>query len=185
MPSLSLVPLEDALLRALAADPAGALTTLCTNAAEVTDTVREVAEATAVMQGRSGARPPWIGYLALAAAHGAVVGTCAFKGPPSGGAVEIAYFTFPAHERRGWAGAMAEVLVAIALGEPGVARVVAHTLPEENPSTRVLRRRGFRLQGAVLDEEDGEIWRWSLDREAPRDLGEAASSSSSRNSPSA
>jgi RimJ/RimL family protein N-acetyltransferase len=52
---------------------------------------------------------------------------------------------------------MAEVLVAIALGEPGVARVVAHTMPEENPSTRVLRRRGFRLEGAVLDEEDGEV----------------------------
>jgi RimJ/RimL family protein N-acetyltransferase len=161
-PSLNLIPLEDSLLKALAADPAAVLTGLCVNAGEIADTVRQVAGATSDMLERSGARPPWIGYLARRAAHGAIVGTCAFKGPPSGGAVEIAYFTFPGHERQGCAAAMASALVALAFGEPGVARVVAHTLPEEGPSTRVLRRHGFRLEGAVRDEEDGEVWRWSL-----------------------
>jgi ribosomal-protein-alanine N-acetyltransferase len=167
MPSpLSLVPLEDALSAALAADPTAALAALCTNAGEVAGVAREVAEATSAMRARSGARPPWIGYLARRPADGAVVGTCAFKRPPSGGAVEIAYFTFPGHEGRGCATAMADALVAVAFGEPAaVARVVvAHTPPEEGPSTRVLRGRGFRLEGPVLDEEDGEVWRWSLDR---------------------
>jgi [ribosomal protein S5]-alanine N-acetyltransferase len=163
-PSLSLLPLDGASSAALAADPAAALATLCTNAAEVAETARQVAGATSAMLARSGARRPWIGYLARRAADGAVVGTWAFKAPPADGAVEIAYFTFPGHERRGCATAMAGALVALAFGEPAVARVVAHTLPGEGPSTRVLRRHGFRLEGAVRDEEDGEVWRWSLDR---------------------
>ena len=162
MPSLSLIPLEDNLLKVLVAGPMAVLASLCTNAGEIADTVQQVAGATLNMLERSGARPPWIGYLARRAADGTIVGTRAFKGPPSSGSVEIAYFTFPGHERQGCAAAMAGALVALAFSEPTVTRVVAHTLPEENPSTRVLRRHGFRLEGALRDEEDGEVWRWSL-----------------------
>src|SRR6266702_2366495 len=38
--------------------------------------------------------------------------------------------------------------------------VRAHTLPEENASTRVLLKCGFRHLGTVVDPEDGPVWRW-------------------------
>jgi RimJ/RimL family protein N-acetyltransferase len=164
---LTLVPLDRALLRDLLADPAGALAThaRASNAEEIGPVVRQVAEATLVLQERTGAREPWVGYLARRGADGAVVGTCAFTGQPSGaeGCVEIAYFTFPGHEGRGLATAMARALVRIARDAAGVGEVVAHTLPgEEGASARVLRRLGFRVAAPVRDAEHGEVWRWSL-----------------------
>jgi RimJ/RimL family protein N-acetyltransferase len=125
---------------------------------------RQVAEATQVLQERTGAREPRVGYLARRGADGAVVGTCAFTGQPSGaGRVEIAYFTFPGHEDRGVAIAMAGALVRIARAAAGVGEVVAQTLlGEEGASARVLRRLGFRPVGPVRDGGHGEVWRWSL-----------------------
>jgi RimJ/RimL family protein N-acetyltransferase len=101
---------------------------------------------------------PWGAYLAY---EGEVaVGSCAFKAAPdSSGSVEIAYFTFPAFEGRGHATAMAGALFDIARGG-GASTVVAHTLPEENASTRALRRNGFVFAGETEDPEDGTVWRW-------------------------
>jgi RimJ/RimL family protein N-acetyltransferase len=101
---------------------------------------------------------PWGSYLALEGA--ATVGFCAFKSAPNeAGEVEIAYMTFPAFERRGHATAMAAALtdIAIAAGAP---IIVAHTLREENASTRALCRNGFAHAGEVEDPEDGPVWRW-------------------------
>jgi RimJ/RimL family protein N-acetyltransferase len=101
---------------------------------------------------------PWGCYLALVGPD--TVGTSAFKSAPNDkGEVEIAYMTFPAFERRGHATAMAGALTDIAF-EAGVPTVIAHTLPEENASTRALRRNGFRHSGEVIDPEDGLVWRW-------------------------
>jgi hypothetical protein len=41
-----------------------------------------------------------------------------------------------------------------------VRTVIAHTLPEENASTRALRGNGFAHAGEVIDPEDGRVWRW-------------------------
>ena len=43
----------------------------------------------------------------------------------------------------------------------GVTLVLAHTLPEESPSTGVLRRSGFTMTGEVVDGDD-VVWRWEL-----------------------
>jgi hypothetical protein len=40
-------------------------------------------------------------------------------------------------------------------------RVVAHTLPQQNASTRVLERLGF-ARIAEVRAEDGVVWRWEL-----------------------
>jgi hypothetical protein len=85
---------------------------------ELSDAAREVGQAMCQMYQAQGFAPPWIGYLAQE--DGAVVGTCAFKGPPQDRRVEIAYFTFPEHEGRGIATEMARQLVA--LGPPGGTR---------------------------------------------------------------
>jgi RimJ/RimL family protein N-acetyltransferase len=99
---------------------------------------------------------PWTGYLAANGEH-VVVGTCGFKAPPDGdGTVEIAYFTFPCHEGKGHATAMAAALVERARREPRVQLIRAHTLPERNASTRILEKTGFTLVGEVVDPEDGQ-----------------------------
>jgi len=103
---------------------------------------------------------PWGSYLAY---DGDIcIGTCAYKSAPDpAGAVEIAYFTFPAFENRGRATAMAKALTEIACAADAHI-VVAHTLPAENPSNRALRRNGFAFAGDVVDPEDGPVWRWEL-----------------------
>ena len=101
---------------------------------------------------------PWGSYLVRDG--GAFVGACAFKGAPDAqGAVEIAYTTFPAFERRGHAAATIAALTDLAF-TAGAPLVVAHTLPEENASNRGLRRNGFTFAGDVVDPEDGPVWRW-------------------------
>ena len=116
---------------------------------------------------RVGYLPPWISYLAVAEgdAHtpaDTLLGTCAFKGPPAQGAVEIAYFTFPEFEGRGVATAMARQLLALAQASGTGVAVTARTLPEENASTRILTRLGFARDGMATDDEVGEVWCWRL-----------------------
>lgn len=53
---------------------------------------------------------------------------------------------------------------------PDVARVVAHTLPIENASSRVLRHCGFERIGEVIDPEDGLVWRWHRPANASPDF---------------
>ena len=57
---------------------------------------------------------------------------------------------------------MASKLIALARQSAEVRQVIAHTLPLQNASTRVLRRVGMTCVGAVVDPEDGNVWRWQL-----------------------
>ena len=74
--------------------------------------------------------------------------------------MEIAYFIFPEHQRKGIGRQMAAALVEIARHAPEAVEVLAHTLPEENASTRILKSLGFHCIGTVEDPEDGPVWRW-------------------------
>lgn len=110
---------------------------------------------------------PWIhGFKLVHRESGAVVGRCGFKGPPdAGGMVEIAYGVNPESEGNGYATEAAQALVAYAFTR-GLVRVArAHTLPQQNASTRILTRCGFRLVGEVVDPEDGLVWRWEKDHD--------------------
>jgi RimJ/RimL family protein N-acetyltransferase len=119
---------------------------------------REVLEQTVELLTRDPRPRPWGSYLAHDDPK--PVGLCAFKtAPDEAGTVEIAYMTFPAFEGRGHATAMAASLIRLAF-EAGAPLVIAHTLPEENASTRALRRNGFIFAGEVIDPEDGLVWRW-------------------------
>jgi ribosomal-protein-alanine N-acetyltransferase len=105
----------------------------------------------------------WGGYLAVDEHTREVVGSCAFKTPPTEeGVVEIAYFTYPGFEGRGYATEMANTLVTLAGGSTTVRRVIAHTLPEKNASTRVLEKLGMAFVGEVMDPDDGRVWRWQV-----------------------
>jgi len=93
---------------------------------------------------------------------------CSFKAEPSDlPEVEIAYFTFPHRECRGIATAMVRELTERALQY--VSLVVAHTLPLENASCKILRRCGYERAGEMIDPEDGLVWRWQYPTIASRD----------------
>jgi RimJ/RimL family protein N-acetyltransferase len=108
------------------------------------------------------AADPWtLGFALVHLATDVVIGTCGFKGPPGpDGMVEIAYGIATDHQRKGYATEAAEALVAYAFSSGQVRVVRAHTLAEANASTRVLVKCGFRQVGAVVDPEDGLVWRW-------------------------
>ena len=124
-------------------------------------TLRELGAGTAAFLARLGGEARWGSFLAVDPASRHVIGTCSYKGPPdTDGAVEIAYFTFPPYERRGYASAMAALLTARAGAPPPARTVRAHTLPERNASVRILEKLGFAHLGQIVDPEDGPVWRW-------------------------
>ena len=120
------------------------------------------AEWIARVQSATDADAVWIlGFTLVHRSTGVVVGQCAFKGPPSPDmAVEIAYMVAPEHQGKGYATEAAAALTDFALGSGQVRVVRAHTLRENNASTRVLNKCGFRHLGEVIDPEDGPVWRW-------------------------
>lgn len=111
---------------------------------------------------RSAALDVWAhGFSLVHLESGVAIGKCGFKGPPtSAGEVEIAYGIDPAHQGNGYATEAAAALVQFAFADARVRIVLAHTLPNPNASTRVLTKCGFRFVDAVVDPEDGLVWRW-------------------------
>lgn len=113
----------------------------------------------------SSATDPWVhGFRMVHRDGGKVVGTCAFKGPPADGIVEIAYAVEPEEQGKGYATEAAQALAIYALAFSEVRVVRAHTLPEANASTRVLAKCGFQRVGEVIDPEDGPVWRFEQTR---------------------
>ena len=129
------------------------------------DFVREVVDVTLAHLQKVPRRDPFGCFLVTDSSGSKLVGTCGFKhGPNERGEVEIAYFTFPENEGKGWATAMARTLVELAEADRAVSRVIAHTLPVRNASCRVLEKNGFVFVGGVVDPEDGPVWRWERER---------------------
>ena len=110
---------------------------------------------------RNGTPPEWWSQLFVDADANELVGFGGFKGPPVDGEVEIGYSVAPSRRGRGYATQAARLMIERARAE-GCTSVSAHTLAEDNPSTRLLRRVGMRRVAEVLDPEDGPIWRWEL-----------------------
>ncbi len=108
---------------------------------------------------RSGMPPEWFSHLIVDADEEVVVGIGGFTGPPSDGAVEIGYSVAPAHRRRGHATNAVRWWLDHA-ARHGVTVVRAHTLAEENASTAVLEKLGFRRVAVLEDPEVGSTWRW-------------------------
>jgi [ribosomal protein S5]-alanine N-acetyltransferase len=122
--------------------------------------VEQVCRATANLYARAGFLEPWIGYIAMR--DRTPVGACSFKSPPCNGRAEVAYFTFPGHEGRGIASAMAARLVALAQEHEPAIIMAAQTLPARNASHRILEKLGFRHVDTLQHPEDGTVWEWQL-----------------------
>lgn len=105
-----------------------------------------------------GYMPPWIGYFIEE--EGKLVGNAAYKGKPVNGRVEIAYGTFAQYQRQGVGARICRQLVELSLATDPTVIITAKTLPEENFSTRVLKKNNFIYTGIVDDPEDGPVWEW-------------------------
>jgi [ribosomal protein S5]-alanine N-acetyltransferase len=92
---------------------------------------------------------------------GALVGNGGWKGPPEQGRAELGYAVAPSRQRRGIATAVVRELIERA-GRAGLRTVSAHTLAEENASTKVLKRCGFTRTAELMDPDEGPVWRWEL-----------------------
>ena len=120
------------------------------------------------LRASSGTNPWVLGFAVVHRDEQVVIGMASFKGPPDAeGTVEIAYGIAPGFEGQGFATEAAQALVTFASGDDRVRQILAHTLPEENASTRVLSKCGFECTGEIEDPEDGLIWRWARDPGQP------------------
>jgi len=122
------------------------------------ETTAQTVQMTLDLYARKGFEPPWIGYLAEV--DGVCVGSCGFAGPPVNGEAEIAYYTFPGHEGKGIASAMAAELIRMTRAVDRQHVLIAHTLPAEGPSTSILRKLSFECMGVIEHLEDGPVWKW-------------------------
>jgi hypothetical protein len=158
---VELLTLEPREWQILGTDPASLAAARDVRLGDRVGLLRELGAGTAAFLDRVGGGARWGSFLALEPASRLVIGTCSYKGPPDAeGVVEIAYFTFPPHEGRGYATAMAAQLTERAAATPPARAVRAHTLPERNASARILEKLGFAHLGEVVDPEDGPVWRW-------------------------
>lgn len=106
---------------------------------------------------------PWqLGFAVVDREISSVVGAGGFKGPPKDGTVEIAYGIVPSHQGVGYATEVARALVRHAQTDTSVKVIIAHTLPANNASTKVLTKCGFVFSREVDDPDDGRVWRWEL-----------------------
>jgi len=98
----------------------------------------------------------WLGWYVLLndpPAERVLIGGVGFKGRPlSDGTVETGYSVLPQFQRNGYAGEMVGGILEWAFGHPEVLRVVADTMPANEPSLRLLARHGFRPCGPGSEE---------------------------------
>jgi len=132
------------------------------NAEAIAELLGDTAADQADLYEQTNAVAPWLGYLAYDNEANEIVGICSFKDMPEDGMVEIAFFTFPGYEGRGWGGAMAAAIIDIGWKTGTIDTIFAHTLREENASVRILKKLGFTLVGPVDYPEDGPVWQWEL-----------------------
>lgn len=107
---------------------------------------------------------PWSMQLFIDDETDHLIGSGGFAAPPVERTVEIGYEVAPEFRGRGFGTAAARALVEHAVASGEVDHVIAHTLPESNPSTHVLVSLGFRKVAEQTDPEVGPVWEWSWDR---------------------
>lgn len=106
----------------------------------------------------------WWLYLIVFKPDNMLIGSCGFKGEPNeAGEVEIGYELRQEQRGIGLGTEIATALVDYAFNDDRVTKIIATTLPEENPSATILSKLGFqRVLGVAADEQ--ALWRWELPR---------------------
>jgi [ribosomal protein S5]-alanine N-acetyltransferase len=97
-----------------------------------------------------------IPFLIVAADTGAVLGGCRFKGAPVDGSVEIGYGVAKSERGRGVASAALAKLIEIAAATGEARQIVAHILPGNVASSKLVAKLGF-CRGHSFVDSDGEV----------------------------
>ena len=121
---------------------------------------RDVLNATFELYKLKGFHYPWIGYLANDS--NIIVGAAGFNGRPQNNIVEISYYTFEEYQGKGFASNACKELIKISKQQNPHITICAKTAPEENASTRILRKNGFVYKDIVQDHDIGDAWLWEL-----------------------
>jgi [ribosomal protein S5]-alanine N-acetyltransferase len=107
----------------------------------------------------------WWTYFPIHKQHNKLIGSGGYKGKPTDdGIVEIGYEISSEYRNRGLATEFVNALVGNAFSFQKVCAILAHTLGENNASTKVLLKCGFRKVAQYTDPEDGLLWKWELKR---------------------
>ncbi len=109
----------------------------------------------------------WWLYLTIHKGNNQLIGSCGYKGEPdSSGIVEIGYEIMPSMREQGFGAETALGLVNHAFSKQGVHKVVAHTISEESPSTKLLQGLGFQQTEDISDSDEGLLWLWVLPKQS-------------------
>ncbi len=107
--------------------------------------------------------PRWLTHMLILNEPRIMIGIGGYKGNPDPqGVVEIGYSIATSYQGKGLATQAARTLIERAFATKEVTVVRAHTLPQENPSTSVLKKVGMTFIGEFEDEQDGKVWRWEI-----------------------
>ncbi len=107
----------------------------------------------------------WYAYLMIEIESNTLIGNCGYKGPPDeNGMVEIGYEVAEKFRNRGYATEIAGILIKIAFEDKEIKGILAHTLPEENASVKVLKKCNFKFVKEVCNNDDGTVWQWKKEK---------------------
>lgn len=100
-------------------------------------------------------------FAAIERVSGQAIGLLGTKHAPKQGRVEIGYGLTEAGRGQGYATEAVGTLLEHLRGWPDVQTVLAETLPDNQPSIRVLEKNGFTLTGRRQDSAEGELMCWA------------------------
>lgn len=107
----------------------------------------------------------WWTYFPIHKQDNKLIGSGGYKGKPTAdGTVELGYEIAPDYRNLGFATEMTKGLIENAFKDERVKLILAHTLGQDNPSTKVLLKCGFKKVEEINDPDDGLIWKWELKR---------------------
>lgn len=107
----------------------------------------------------------WWTYFPIYKHDNKLIGSGGYKGKPTNtGTVELGYEIAPDYRNRGFATEMTKGLIENAFKDERVKSIIAHTLGQDNASTKVLQKCGFKKVEEINDPDDGLIWKWELKR---------------------
>jgi RimJ/RimL family protein N-acetyltransferase len=105
----------------------------------------------------------WWTYFPIHKQDNKLIGSGGFKGKPTTkGTVEVGYEIASDYRNRGLATEMTKALIEYAFRDERVKSIIAHTLGQDNPSTKVLQKCGFEKVEEINDPDDGLVWKWEL-----------------------
>ena len=99
-------------------------------------------------------------FLIISTSRAMVLGACGFKTAPVDGRVEISYGLARAERGRGVATIAIGKLLERAAASGLVEEVVAHILPDNVASSKVVVRLGFTPEGLLADTDGEQVMRW-------------------------